>query len=431
MKNPADFVSSRALGVDASGIRKVFDLAAKMKDPINLSIGLPDFDVPEPAKQSAIDSIRAGHNRYTQTQGIAPLRERLRADLSKEMGGDVGEILITSGVSGGLFLAILATINPGDEAICLDPYFVMYKHLLTLAGGKAVPVDSYPDFRFHADRVEAAITPRTKLLILNSPSNPTGVVMTQPEIDSAVSLAKKHGLLIVSDEIYEPFLYGEGSGFRVQGSEKKLEVRSEKREGPLSVVSGPLSVAAGGGSSTTNNGQRTTDNSRNSQLATRNSFASAARSHEHTLILRGFSKSHAMTGWRLGYAAGPEAVLAQMTKLQQYTYVCAPSPLQYAALSAIDLDMSYAVAAYKTKRDIVIAGLSKSFEIVKPEGAFYIFPKAPAGASASAFVEKAIANNVLIIPGNVFSERDTHFRISYATTDEKLRRGCEILSSLV
>src|SRR5947207_2739475 len=164
MRRDSDFISDRAHAVDASGIRKVFDLAAKMKDPINLSIGLPDFDVPEAAKRAAIEAIQSGQNRYTQTQGIAPLRQRLRDDLSKEIGRDVGEVLITSGVSGGLFIAILATINPGDEAIFLDPFFVMYKHLLTLAGGRAVPVDSYPDFRFHTDRIEAAITPRTKLL---------------------------------------------------------------------------------------------------------------------------------------------------------------------------------------------------------------------------------------------------------------------------
>src|SRR5206468_3842521 len=145
-------------------------------------------------------AIQSGHNRYTQTQGIAPLRDRLRTDLSAEFARDVGEVLITSGVSGGLFLAILATINPGDEAIFLDPYFVMYKHLMTMAGGRAVPVDSYPDFRFHPDRVERAITPKTRLLILNTPSNPTGVVMTPPEIDAAVALATKHNLLIISDE---------------------------------------------------------------------------------------------------------------------------------------------------------------------------------------------------------------------------------------
>jgi aspartate aminotransferase/aminotransferase len=354
---PRNFISNRALGVDASGIRKVFDLAAKMKDPINLSIGLPDFDVPDVAKQAAIESIKAGQNRYTQTQGIAPLRERLQADLSREIGRDVGEVLITSGVSGGLLLAILATIDPGDEAIFLDPYFVMYKHLLTMAGGKSVIVDSYPDFRFHADRVEKAITPKTKLLILNSPSNPTGVVMSEAEIRAAVDVAKKHNLLILSDEIYEPFLYD-------------------------------------------------IDRKSNNQLY------SPAALYENVVILRGFSKSHAMTGWRLGYAAGPDEVIANMTKLQQYTFVCAPSPLQYAALKALDVPMDKPVADYRKKRDIVFNELSKKFELVRPEGAFYIFPKAPSGMTATDFVTKAIDQNVLIIPGNVFSERDTHFRIS-------------------
>lgn len=366
-----NFVSSRSQHVDASGIRKVFDLAAKLKDPINLSIGLPDFDVPAAVKHSAVESIKSGHNRYTQTQGIAPLRDRLHADLSKEMGRDVGQVLITSGVSGGLFLAILACIDPGDEAIFVDPYFVMYKHLLTLAGGKAVPVDAYPDFRFPAAKIEAAITPRTKLLILNSPSNPTGMVMSDAEVKQAVEIARKHDLLIVSDEIYEPFLYDAQRG-----------------------------------------------------------LPSAAKTYENTLILRGFSKSHAMTGWRLGYAAGPQQIVGEMTKLQQYTFVCAPAPFQDAALTALDTPTDDAVAAYRRKRDLVFNRLSQKFQVQRPDGAFYIFPKVPSGVSASEFVAKAIEKNVLLIPGNVFSERDTHFRISYATSDEKLAQGCEILNSL-
>jgi len=374
MRSASDYISARALGVDASGIRKVFDLAAKMKDPINFSIGLPDFDVPDLAKNAAIESIRRGDNRYTPTQGIGPLRERLRSEMSAEIGRDVGEVLITSGVSGALFLAILATINPGDEAIFLDPYFVMYKHLLTLAGGTPVAVDSYPDFRFYADRVERAITPKTKLLILNSPANPTGAVLSETEVRSAVDVAKKHDLLVVSDEIYEPFLYDLGDA-------RKLP--------------------------------------------------SPAAHYDKTLILRGFSKSHAMTGWRLGYAAGCDPIVAQMAKLQQYTYVCAPSPFQHAALAALDVPMADAANAYRRKRDIVFDKLSKKFEVVKPQGAFYIFPAAPKGMTATDFVAKAIENNVLVIPGNVFSGRDTHFRISYAVTDEKLVQGCDILNSLV
>src|SRR5947208_2465249 len=215
-RSPSDYISRRAAGVDASGIRKVFDLAAKMTDPINLSIGLPDFDVPEVAKEAAIAAIRRGDNRYTQTQGIAPLRERLRKDLSQEIGRDVGDVLITSGVSGGLFLAILAVIDPGDEAIFLDPYFVMYKHLLTMAGGRANILNSYPCFRFPPDRVRKAIPPPSNLLMLNSPSNPTGVVMTEAEVRAAVDIAKKHDLLILSDEIYDPVLYD--SGQRAAGS---------------------------------------------------------------------------------------------------------------------------------------------------------------------------------------------------------------------
>jgi aspartate aminotransferase/aminotransferase len=195
-------------------------------------------------------------------------------------------------------------------------------------------------------------------------------------VRSAVEIARTHDLLLISDEIYEPFLYGKDA------------------DGDMGGLPSPM------------------------------------KTYDKTIMLRGFSKSHAMTGWRIGYAAGPEPIISQMTKLQQYTYVCAPSALQYAALKAMDVPMKKAVDAYRRKRDIAFQTLSKKFEVVEPTGAFYIFPKAPTGISATDFVTKAIDKNVLIIPGNVFSERDTHFRISYATTDERLKQGCEILNSL-
>ncbi len=363
----ADFVSDRAKGVDASGIRRVFDLAAKLKDPINLSIGLPDFDVPQEAKQSAIDAIRRGENRYTPTQGIGPLRDRIAA----EHGVPIGQVFITSGVSGGLFLSILATIDAGDEVAFLDPYFVMYRHLVTMAGGKSVPIDSYPNFRFDPDKVEAAITSRTKLLILNTPSNPTGVTMTEAEVKAAAELARKHDLLVVADEIYVPFLYGEAK-----------------------------------------------------------TVPSLHTLYDRTILLRGFSKTYGMTGWRLGYAIGPEPIIDQMIKLQQYTYVCAPSPFQHAALTAMDLPTEHHIAAYRRKRDIVVQTLGDPFNLTTPDGAFYAFPRVPEhlDLTATQFCERMIERNVLVIPGGVFSGQDTHVRISFATTDEKLREGCRLLA---
>jgi aspartate aminotransferase/aminotransferase len=376
----SSFIAQRALDIDASGIRKVFDLAAKLKDPINLSIGQPDFDVPEPLKEKAIDAIRAGKNRYTPTQGVGELLDKVKAKVMRDTGWDDPAGLILSGTSAGLMLAMFATLNPGDEVLFLDPYFVMYKHLPKMCGAVPVAVDSYPDFRLHPERIEAAITPRTKMLILCSPNNPTGITLTQAELEAAAAIAKKHHLLVISDEIYDAFCY----------------------EPHLSVAK----LLPG-----------------------------------QCILLKGYSKTYGMTGWRLGYAAAngeAKAVIEQMTKLQQYTFVCAPSMVQYAALDTVagdteghaGVDMTPYIEAYKKKRDRVVEGLSEFFEINKPGGAFYAFPKVPQTVSATQFVAKAIERNVLIIPGNVFSAKDTHFRLSYATTDAKLDQGISILREL-
>ncbi|MFA9477030.1 pyridoxal phosphate-dependent aminotransferase [Phycisphaerales bacterium AB-hyl4] len=378
------FITDRLRAIDASGIRRVFDLAADLKDPINLSIGQPDFDVPDVVKDAACDAIRAGQNRYTQTQGIADLRDKVASRLAVEfpdtfaaadgkLPDDTG-VLITSGVSGGLLLALMTCVGPGDEVLIPDPYFVMYRHLVTLSGATPVYVDTYPDFQLTADRLKAKITPRSKLLLFNSPSNPTGVVAPPSVCEMVVELARRHNLLLMSDEIYDEFCY------------EKVDGRCPS----------PMAYS------------------------------------RDTLLLRGFSKTYGMTGWRLGYAVGPRAIVEQMTKLQQYSFVCAPSMTQVAGVLAMDVDMSEPVEQYRVKRDRVVERLSPHYELTVPGGAFYAFLKVPEhlGMSATQFVEQAVKRGLLIIPGNVFSERDTHFRLSYACDNAMLDRGLDVLVEL-
>lgn len=365
-------LAERTRQIDASGIRKVFALGEKMKDPVNFSIGQPDFDVPDKLKEEAIKAIKAGGNKYSQTAGDTLLKEKISELVKKEIGWAKPEVLVTSGVSGGLLLAFMALVNQGDEVIIPDPYFVMYKHLVNMLGGKCIFVDSYPAFELPLEKISKAITSKTKMIILNSPCNPTGVVYSEEQIKALAKIVAEKDVLVITDEIYEKFCY-EGRCPSIANYYKKI------------------------------------------------------------LLLRGFSKSCAMSGWRLGFAAADESlkdVIEQMTKIQQYTFVCAPTPFQKAAIAALDYDVSDFVAAYQKKRDLIYEGLSDKFEMVKPGGAFYAFVKAPTGGTATKFVEKAIANNVLIIPGNVFSEKDTHFRISYATSDEKIEQGIKILRSL-
>ncbi len=386
------YITERLRAIDASGIRRVFDLAAHLSDPVNLSIGQPDFDVPEPVKQAAADAIRAGMNKYTQTQGAAGIRERIASLLAEEFPHTWGSasgsglndqtgLLITSGVSGGLLLALMTCAGPGDEVMIPDPYFVMYKHLVTLSGATPVYIDTYPDFQLTAARVEAAVTPRTKMLLFNSPSNPTGVVAGESICREVGELAEKHRFLLLSDEIYDEFCYEKVAGDQVGGRAR---------------------------------------------------CPSPARYSEHVLLLRGYSKTYAMTGWRLGYAVGPKPIIEQMTKLQQYSFVCAPSMVQFAGEIAHDIDMSTHVEQYRRKRDRVVEMLGGHYELVTPCGAFYAFPRVPVhlNMTGTQFIERAVKKNLLIIPGSVFSGRDTHFRISYACSDAMLDRGLAILVEL-
>ncbi len=362
------WIAARMNRIEASGIRKAFELSKGMKDPINLSIGLPDFDVAEPVKAAAIDAIEQGHNAYTLTQGLPSLREALQTAVDSRFGHPDRRVMVTSGSSGALLLALCSVVDPGDEVILFDPYFVMYNNLVALAGGTSILVDTYPDFRIDIDKVDAAITPRTKCVLVNSPNNPTGAVASSADVQALAQLCRRRNLLLISDEVYSSFCY----------------------DGP---------------------------------------FTTPATYNPDVLVVDGFSKSQGMTGWRLGYAHGPGRLIAEMAKLQQFSFICAPSMVQYAGLVALERDLSAQIEAYRRKRDRVVDALSGLYELSALTGAFYAFPRAPWG-SGTEFVSAAIAHNLLLIPGNVFSRRDTHFRLSYAVADATLDRGLAILCEL-
>lgn len=361
-------IADRMSKLDSSGIRKIFDLAQKMQNPVNLSIGQPDFDVPEDIKTEAINAINRGANKYTVTQGIPELCKSLLGRLQKERGVNAENIIITSGVSGALTLAFLVLVNPGDEVLISDPSFVSYKHLTNFCGGVPLLVDTYPDFKLTAARIQPYMTPKTRILIINSPANPTGVMSSPRELKEIAELAKKHDLLVISDEIYHDYDYN-------------------------------------------------------------HEFESIGRYYDKTLIMDGFSKSLAMTGWRMGYAAGPSAIINEMLKLQQYTFVCASSFAQHALAKAGEIHLHGVLESYRKKRDLMYDGLKDKYHIVKPGGAFYLFPQVPWGTDEE-FTTAAIQQNLLIIPGSVFSERHTHFRISYAAADATIERGIDILNKL-
>jgi aspartate aminotransferase/aminotransferase len=266
-----------------------------------------------------------------------------------------------------LVLALTCVINPGDEVIVFDPYFVMYTNFIGLVGGKTVCVDTYPDFQIDVDRVQAAITPRTKVIIVNNPANPTGVVYDKDCLRDLALLAQKHKLLLLSDEVYSCYCYDQP-------------------------------------------------------------FASPAQFSEDVVVVDGFSKTYGMTGWRLGWCHGPRKLIEEMIKIQQFTFVCAPSMVQFAGITALDQDMTAVVADFKHKRDRLVSALD-GYEIAGAEGSFYLFPRAPWGTGTE-FVTEAIRNNLLMLPGNLFSRQDTHFRLSYTVSDSVLERGIAILQKM-
>ena len=362
-------IADRMREIDSSGIRKAFDLAQQIDDPINLSIGQPDYAPPQEVIRSTLTALHSGYNRYTLTQGLEELRAEVRHYLREHKGFEPEEVMITSGVAGGIMLAFLVLVNPGDRVIIPDPYFVIYKHLCALVGAVPVFLDTYPDFDITAERLERAMREGAKLVIINNPCNPTGALIDGAQLRSIAALAAKWGVVVLSDEVYDFFAYD--AAHECMG-----------------------------------------------------------RYSESALVLGGYSKTFGVPGWRIGYAAGPREVIGEMIKLQQYSFICAPSVLQHGVLGALGVDMGARLMEYRRKRDMVCEGLRGTYRFVRPRGAFYLFPEAP-GGSGSAFAQRAIEKKLIIVPGSVFSERDTHFRISFAASDRTLDRGIEVLRSLV
>lgn len=373
MSTPASvrraLISQRASAFDSSGIRKAFDLAAKLDDPINLAIGQPDFAMPAAACEAAKAAIDAGKSGYTQTQGIPQLRERLEGAVRGELGDPERKLCVTSGSSGALVLVLMTLIDPGDEVILFEPAFVMYRPLVEFLGGTCVIVDTSPSFRIDVEQVAAAITPRTKAILLNTPSNPTGFVAPLDTVRDLAVLAERAEVTLISDELYRSYSYDEP-------------------------------------------------------------FHSPAAHSDRVVVIDGFSKSHAMTGWRVGWVHGPAEIIDACTMLQQYTFVCAPQAGQWGAVAALDAPMDIPLAECKRKRDKLMAGIAGHYRFVKPGGAFYLYPEAP-GGSGKRFAEAAAEQEKLIVvPGSVFGAADTHFRIAYTVSDRTLDRGIAALIRL-
>lgn len=359
-------ISKRAQSVDSSGIRKVFDLAAKLKDPINLSIGQPNFPAFPQVKELAIKAVMENKSSYTPTQGNNELCARI-ANENKITNPDT-KVFLTSGVSAGLFLAYTVLLDPGEEILIPDPFFCIYRDLATLLNAKPVYYDTYPDFVPKVQNIEHLVTPKTKAILINSPSNPTGYALSNSELSELVEFARKKDLVIIYDEIYSSFAF------------------DQPHVTPLG-------------------------------------------NYEKLIVLNGFSKSAGVPGWRMGYVIAPDIIAREMLKIQQYTFVCANSIGQFSLSACFDFDFSPILSDYKKKRDLIVQGLSGKYEFVKPGGAFYIFPVAP-GGDATKFVAKCVEHNLLVVPGNVFSRKDTNFRISFSASEQQLEKGIEVLRNL-
>ncbi len=383
--NWADRISPTVKAIPPSGIRRFFDIAAEMKGVISLGVGEPDFITPWHIRESCIYGLHRGYTSYTSNYGLLELREGIVKSLDNDYQVTYDprkEVLVTVGVSEGLDLAMRALLSPGDEVLVPEPCYVSYKSCVTLAGGIAVtvPTSMENEFRITAEELEAYVTPRTKILLIGYPNNPTGAVMTRQDLESIALFAKKHDLIVISDEIYAKLTY----------------------EG------------------------------------THTCFASLPDMRERTIVLNGFSKAYAMTGWRIGYAVSNEDFIGAMTKIHQYTMLCTPITAQIAAIEALksgEAQVKYMVTEYNHRRRLILDGFRQmGLDCFEPKGAFYIFPSIKkTGLTSLEFAEQLLmAEKVALVPGDAFGESGEGFvRCSYATSTKNIVEAIERIGRFI
>ena len=380
-----DMISKRVKEIPPSGIRRFFDILASLEGVISLGVGEPDFVTPWHIREAGIYSLEKGYTSYTSNYGLLELREELARYLKARYGLDYDpqrELLITVGVSEGLDLAMRAILDPGDEIIVHEPGYVSYMPCTVLAGGVFVPVPTTieNEFKVKAEEIEKRITPKTKALLLGYPNNPTGAVMDREGLRRVAEVAQRHDLLVVSDEIYERLVYG----------------------------------------------------------VKHTCFASLPGMKERTILLSGFSKAYAMTGWRIGYAAAREEIIEAMMKIHQYTMMCAPTMGQMAAIEALregEAQIAEMVAEYDQRRRVMVEGFNRiGLTCFEPRGAFYTFPSIKrTGLSSEEFAERLLLEDrVAVVPGATFGEcGEGYVRCCYATSLAEIEEALERMSRFI
>ena len=383
MRNPLNQTITK---IKPSGIRKFFDIVAEMPDAISLGVGEPDFDTPWKVRDEAIYSLERGRTFYTSNSGLKELRVEIADFLDRHYGlkyDPLTEMLMTVGGSEGIDVALRAMLDPGDEVLIPQPSYVSYEPCTILAGGVPVAINlkEENEFRLKPEELEAAITDKTKILIMPFPNNPTGAVMEKSDLEPIVELVKKYDLFVLTDEIYGELTY--------------------TGQGHVSIASFP--------------GMK-----------------------ERTIYINGFSKSHAMTGWRLGYVCAPEAIIKQMTKIHQFAIMCAPTTSQYAAVTAIrdcDEDVAQMREEYNDRRRYLLNRFKKmGIKCFEPYGAFYIFPSiAEFGMTSEEFCTRLLKEKeVAVVPGTAFGESgEGNVRISYAYSLEALKKAMDRIEDFI